>query len=67
MRHNRYQRRPGWATADNAFAMAFTLNGDRPAAAERFDVLGDRVTRWPWSYLATPDVAFTRARQKARG
>ncbi|MEV4133370.1 DUF4034 domain-containing protein [Dactylosporangium sp. NPDC049742] len=66
VRHNRYERRPGWAAGDNAFAMAFTLNGDRPAAAERFDVLGDRVTRWPWSYLATPDVAFTRARSTAR-
>ena len=66
VRHNRYERRPGWAAADNAFAMAFTLNGDRPAAAERFAVLGDRVTRWPWSYLATPDVAFTRARSAAR-
>ncbi|MDG6104145.1 hypothetical protein Daura_12100 [Dactylosporangium aurantiacum] len=66
VRHPRYERRPGWAAGDNAFAMAFTLNGDRPAAAERFDALGDRVTRWPWSYMAVPDVAFTRARRLAR-
>lgn len=66
VRHPRYERRPGWAAGDNAFAMAFTLNGDRPAAAERFDALGDRVTRWPWSYMAVPDVAYTRARLLSR-
>jgi hypothetical protein len=68
VRHPRYERRPGSAAGDNTFAMAFWLNGDLPAAAERFACLGDRVTVRPWSYLADdPDVAFTRARSASHG
>ena len=63
VRHPAYRRRLGWQRDHNMLALPFWLAGAYDAAAELFDVLGDQVTAWPWSYLGgTPVAAFARAR-----
>jgi hypothetical protein len=51
----------------NAFALAFSMSGDRAAAASMFELLGPIVTTQPWSYLSQGrEVAeFTDARTRA--
>jgi hypothetical protein len=51
VRHPGYRRQRDWPSFHNIFAMAFALAGDRHAAAEQFDIIGDLVTEWPWEYL----------------
>ncbi|WP_119729137.1 DUF4034 domain-containing protein [Thermomonospora amylolytica] len=51
VRHPAYRPRPGWPPVHNTFAMAFCLGGDLGSAAQQFQLLGDRVTDWPWQYL----------------
>jgi hypothetical protein len=63
--HPDYRRRPGWAWAENTFAMAFSLNRNLPAAAARFRTLGDVVTEHPWYWLGGPGAAFAKARAEA--
>ena len=63
VRHPAYRRRLGWQRDHNTFALPFWVAQEYDAAAEMFDVLGDQVTTWPWSYLVgTPAEAFARAR-----
>lgn len=60
--------RVGAVRAMNLFAYAFSMTGDRQAAAACFTALGDRVTEYPWTYdviLARPEKAFRRHRAKA--
>jgi hypothetical protein len=47
----------------NAFAMAFWLAGDKPAAARLFERIGDHATRAPWQYRGEPEKVFAVARQ----
>lgn len=49
--HPAFVRRRDWAPAFNAFAMAFALAGEYPAAHAVFRALGDRPTEMPWRYL----------------
>ncbi|MEV4623136.1 DUF4034 domain-containing protein [Asanoa sp. NPDC049573] len=66
--HASFTRRPGWVWAMNLFAYAFSMTGDRQAAAACFDALGDRVTEYPWTYdtvLARPEKAYAKHRQRA--
>ncbi|MEO3744006.1 DUF4034 domain-containing protein [Plantactinospora sp. B5E13] len=55
--HPDYRRRPGWPSPFNSFALAFSFAEDYPAAAAVFDVIGDRVTDWPWYYSSGRDPA----------
>jgi hypothetical protein len=46
--------------------MAFSRAGDRHAAAEQFDVIGDLATQWPWEYLdQDPGRRFSAMRHDA--
>ena len=67
VRHPDYRPRRDWPEISNAFAMAFSLAGDRRAAAEQFEVIGDLATQWPWLYLdgEDPGRAFCARRQEA--
>ncbi|WP_225851194.1 hypothetical protein [Streptomyces sp. HPF1205] len=49
--HPAFVRRRDWALGFNAFAMAFALAGEYPAAHTVFRALGDRPTEVPWTYL----------------
>lgn len=55
--HPNYQRRPGWPSPFNSFALAFSFAEDYPAAAAVFDAIGDNVTEWPWYYSSGSDPA----------
>jgi hypothetical protein len=48
------------------FAWAFFQAGDRRAAAEQFDAIGDLVTECPWGYAQDPVPVFEAARRAAR-
>ena len=66
--HPAFTARPGWVWALNLFAYAFSMTGDRQAAAACFDALGDRVTEYPWTYdsvLARPERAYAKHRMRA--
>ncbi|MEV4536186.1 DUF4034 domain-containing protein [Asanoa sp. NPDC049518] len=66
--HADYRPRAGSVWAMNLFAYAFSMTGDRQAAAACFAALGDRVTEYPWTYdtvLASPGKAYARHRAKA--
>jgi len=66
VRHPYFQRRPGWPVVHNVFAFAFVCAGEWALAAEQFDVIGDRVTEWPWQYFRADAVsAFTELRADA--
>lgn len=58
--HPGFVQRRDWALGFNAFAMAFALGGEYPAARGLFRVLGDRGTEVPWRYLdgRSPMVPF---------
>jgi hypothetical protein len=56
--HPQFRAEHGWVQAASSFAMAFSLMGDRPAAAATFARLGPLAHRWPWEYLGD-DVAAT--------
>jgi hypothetical protein len=55
VRHPDYRPQRGWPEVHNVFAVTFSLAGDRRAAAEQFDVIGDLATKWPWEYLDGQD------------
>lgn len=44
-----------WIGVHNTFAMAFSLAGERKAAAAAFAALDGRVTEFPWSYFGSDD------------
>lgn len=66
VRHPGYERRPGWPSPHNSFAMAFSLAGDWAAAAEQFDAIGDLMTEFPWQYTPFPRRKFRKLRDRAR-
>ncbi len=67
VRHPAYRRRPGWPVQHNTFAMAFSLAGEHRAAAEQFELIGDRVTDLPWLYLdRNPGAPFLARRGVAQ-
>lgn len=55
----------GWVTRANSFAMGLEKAGEFAAAARVFDLIGDRVTDWPWSYCGNAVKAFTAGRNRA--
>ncbi|WP_051796892.1 hypothetical protein [Catenuloplanes japonicus] len=58
---------PGWVPRGNTFAMVLELSDANAHAARVFDLLGDRVSDWPWTYRTRNAVsAFTTARENAR-
>ncbi|WP_067454910.1 hypothetical protein [Actinomadura macra] len=62
--HAAYQARPGWPVIHNAFAFAFVMAGELPAAVEMFELIGHRVTERPWAaYRSDPVAAFGELRQ----
>jgi hypothetical protein len=66
VRHPYFRRRPGWPALHNTFAFAFACAGDWAFAAEQFDMIGDRVTEWPWQYFrADAASAFLELREDA--
>lgn len=68
VRHPAYGRPRGWLSTYNTFAMAFSLAGEKKAAAELFNALEGRVTEFPWDYLSgDPAKAFSKWRAKAGG
>jgi hypothetical protein len=65
--HPDHRERPAWLSVPNSFAYAFALAGEPQAALRQFEVIGDRVTRLPWSYYRRdPGAAFVRLRQHAQ-
>ncbi|MFG1674584.1 DUF4034 domain-containing protein [Micromonospora sp. NPDC049282] len=60
--------RPGAGLAPRAglFALALELAHEFEAAARVFDLLGDRVSEWPWAYVGEPVAAFVRSRDWVR-
>jgi hypothetical protein len=64
--HADYRRRYGWVWEHNAFAMAFSLAGDRAAAAACFAVTGHLADEDAWAYLGDPAQQFHKHRKKAR-
>ena len=52
----------GWVPRVSVFALAFELAQEFDAAARVFELLGDQVSEWPWSYVGDPVTAFTRSR-----
>ncbi len=51
VRHPDYRPQRDWPVVHNVFALVFSLAGDRQAAAEQFDLIGDLATEFPWQYL----------------
>ncbi|MFJ4467956.1 hypothetical protein ACIP2X_10840 [Streptomyces sp. NPDC089424] len=64
-RHPDFVRRGSWNLVLNAFAMAFSLAGDRVGARECFAATDGRVTEFPWSYLHGSDPASAYRKQRA--
>lgn len=53
----------GWVPRANSFAMALEMTQAIDHAARVFDLLGDRVSRWPWFYHGKdPAEAFVTGR-----
>jgi hypothetical protein len=65
--HPGFRREPGWVQVMNSFAMAFSLLGDRDAAAAMFTALGSHATEYPWAYQGDGIAAFRRSRALATG
>lgn len=66
--HPAFVPRFGLPPRANTFAMALTMTGEYQRAARVFDLIGDRVTDWPWSYrtvVGSPARKFTAARRLA--
>jgi len=66
IRHPAYVAPARAAVVHNLFALAFAQIGDAPSAATQFELIGDRVTEWPWNYLGTPAEEFAAVRRKVR-
>ncbi|MFJ6940492.1 hypothetical protein [Streptomyces sp. NPDC101132] len=66
-RHPDCVRGRSWIGMLNAFAMAFSLAGDRDAARECFEATEGRVTKSPWNYLSNDPVAAYRKHRSAAG
>ncbi|HWS32429.1 MAG TPA: DUF4034 domain-containing protein [Actinoplanes sp.] len=65
-----FVRAPGWASRANTFAMTLHMAGEYPHAARVFEVIGDHVTDWPWSYrtlIGSPARKFAAARREVSG
>jgi hypothetical protein len=48
--------------------MVLTMTGEYARAARVFDLIGDRVTKWPWEYrtvVGSPARKFAAARRLA--
>ncbi|GAA2447319.1 hypothetical protein [Streptomyces macrosporus] len=60
-------RRHEWISVHNTFAMAFSLAGERKAAAASFAAVDGQVTEFPWCYLGADPVAAFRKRRSAAG
>ncbi|GLY07381.1 hypothetical protein [Actinoplanes sp. NBRC 101535] len=58
--HPDFAREPGWVRTLSTFAMAFSLAGDRPAAARAFTELGSFASAMPWEYAVGPVTATIR-------
>lgn len=68
VRHPAYERPRDWIPTFNTFAMAFSLAGEKKAAAEFFKALEGRVTNFPWQYVDNDAAkAFGKWRDKAGG
>ncbi|MFC8078774.1 hypothetical protein ACFUN8_24950 [Streptomyces sp. NPDC057307] len=66
VRHPAYERPRDWIPTFNTFAMAFSLAGEKKAAAEFFNALEGRVTNFPWQYISNDATkAFGKWRDKA--
>lgn len=63
--HPQYRRRFGWVGVHSTFAMAFSLAGDRPAAASQFAAIGHLADPFPWGYLGDPATAFHKYRARS--
>lgn len=55
IRHPTHGRPRGWLNTYNSFAMAFSLAGEKKAAAELFNAVDGRVTEFPWQYINGAD------------
>lgn len=60
--HPSFTPRFGWLPRANTFAMGLEKAGAFHAAGQVFDLIGDRVTEWPWQYNGDPVEAFTLGR-----
>lgn len=49
------------------FALGLELAHEFGAAARVFEMLGDRVSEWPWIYVGDPVTANTRSREWVYG
>ncbi|MET9554329.1 hypothetical protein [Streptomyces sp. NPDC006645] len=68
VRHPAHGRPRGWLHTYNSFAMAFSLAGEKKAAAELFHAIEGRVTEFPWQYLGNDATkVFGKWRDKAGG
>lgn len=68
VRHPAYERPRDWISAFNTFAMAFSLAGEKKAAAGLFNALEGRVMDFPWQYINNDATkAFSKWRDKAGG
>ncbi|MEU4618386.1 DUF4034 domain-containing protein [Actinoplanes sp. NPDC023801] len=63
--HPSFRFVPGWPSRANTFAMALHMSGEFGWAARVFDVVGDHVTDWPWSYRGNAAKRFVSARKDA--
>ncbi|MEV6343434.1 hypothetical protein [Actinoplanes sp. NPDC051851] len=63
--HSDFRPTHGWVEVMNAFAVAFGLLDDQPAAATLFTVLGELATESPWIYLGDPAGTFVKYRDRA--
>ncbi|MFI7604555.1 DUF4034 domain-containing protein [Micromonospora sp. NPDC049366] len=52
----------GFVPRASVFALALELAHEFEAAARVFELLGDRVSEWPWAYVGDPVEAFIRSR-----
>lgn len=54
----------GWIPRANTFAMGLEKAGEFEAAARVFDMIGDQVSEWPWTYCGNPVAAFAAGRER---
>ncbi|SNS65837.1 protein of unknown function [Asanoa hainanensis] len=55
----------GWVPRANALAMGLRMSGELETAARVFDLIGDQVGGWTWTYFGDPVKAFIEARTAA--
>ncbi|MEU4239405.1 hypothetical protein [Actinoplanes sp. NPDC026619] len=69
--HPDFRHDYGWVQAASSFAMAYSVLGDRTAAASMFTLLGDLGTDLPWCYVgdgnAASQIRIHRQRSLRRG